>query len=335
MEAAIISILEEAKRPNSAPLNGIDLVACSSTLGNLLRYCSKDPKPFRMIVYKVGDAVHLVRREKSPREIIPDIKGYGHTFPDAFTTWDRCVSISESHQRIISYRLGGLDCLVRFEADGYLPTKNQVIIPPNSSDQLLDNSDIDELTSILSESTGLAKTQTYTSGPISTSSAGIQVDQRSLFDLKTRSIKARDLEDDILSSEIPRLWIRQVTNFVLAFHHRGTFDEVQVKAVKHELAQWEKQNQRELSHFSALLTMIVDIARSTNEILEVCLTDDHPDLQVRHQIGNLPDLCSTALSRKWAIFLENMKRKRDHKDGDKEREKSVCDDECDYCGKCV
>ncbi|EGY16034.1 uncharacterized protein VDAG_07198 [Verticillium dahliae VdLs.17] len=108
MEPAIESILRT--RPSFAAVSStpIDIVACGSTLGNLLRFTSGDEKPFRMLVNVVGSTVHLIRREKSPNETIDDVRGYGHTFPDAYTTSDREARGSASHQRILSYCFGGL-----------------------------------------------------------------------------------------------------------------------------------------------------------------------------------------------------------------------------------
>ncbi|KAG7138722.1 hypothetical protein HYQ45_018851 [Verticillium longisporum] len=72
MEPAIESILRT--RPSFAAVSStpIDIVACGSTLGNLLRFTSGDEKPFRMLVNVVGSTVHLIRREKSPNETIDD-----------------------------------------------------------------------------------------------------------------------------------------------------------------------------------------------------------------------------------------------------------------------
>ncbi|PNH30211.1 hypothetical protein VD0002_g4046 [Verticillium dahliae] len=112
MEPAIESILRT--RPSFAAVSStpIDIVACGSTLGNLLRFTSGDEKPFRMLVNVVGSTVHLIRREKSPNETIDDVRGYGHTFPDAYTTSDREARGSASHQRILSYCFGGLRSVV-------------------------------------------------------------------------------------------------------------------------------------------------------------------------------------------------------------------------------
>ena len=101
--------------------SAVDIFGCGSTFGNLLRFVRGENKSFRMIVEVVQNMVLLIRRENSPREVMQDVRGYGHTMPEAYTTWRRDVKGSESHQRIIRYKFAGLDCLVRFEADGYLP----------------------------------------------------------------------------------------------------------------------------------------------------------------------------------------------------------------------
>ena len=116
MEPAVVASL--AADPN-LPAR-VDLVACASTLGNLLRFVCGEPRTFRMLVYKVRDTVFLVHRENSPTELIPHVRGFGHTFPEANTTWEPDVRGSASHQRVIRYEFGGLDLLVRFEADGYI-----------------------------------------------------------------------------------------------------------------------------------------------------------------------------------------------------------------------
>lgn len=64
----------------------LNIFACASTLGNLVRFSSGDPKPFRMLFNVIGGVVHFVRRELSPTETIPDIRGYGHSFPGAYST---------------------------------------------------------------------------------------------------------------------------------------------------------------------------------------------------------------------------------------------------------
>ncbi|KAL2169394.1 hypothetical protein VTG60DRAFT_6100 [Thermothelomyces hinnuleus] len=98
----------------------LDIFACKSTLGSLLGFVRGEDKEFRMLAYKVRHTIFLVRRENSPTELIRDVRGYGHTFPEANTTWEADVKGSASHQRLIRYVFGGLRLAVRFEADGYI-----------------------------------------------------------------------------------------------------------------------------------------------------------------------------------------------------------------------
>ncbi|KAG5957243.1 hypothetical protein E4U58_006227, partial [Claviceps cyperi] len=55
------------------PAVTLDLLGCGSTLGNLLRFVQGKSLNFRIIDEVVGPVVHLVRRQKSPLETIPEL----------------------------------------------------------------------------------------------------------------------------------------------------------------------------------------------------------------------------------------------------------------------
>lgn len=59
---------------------------------------------------------------------------------------------------------------------------------------------------------------------------GNQVPQSAVFDLKTRSIKKMDV--DTIAEELPRLWISQIPNFILAYHTQGVFNDIQIHDVR-------------------------------------------------------------------------------------------------------
>ncbi|KAG6143157.1 hypothetical protein E4U12_001823 [Claviceps purpurea] len=83
LEPAVQSILDVRAETRATKLFGtLDLFSCGSTLGNLLRFVQGKSMNFRILVEVVGPVVHLVRRQNSPLETIPDIRGYGHSFPD-------------------------------------------------------------------------------------------------------------------------------------------------------------------------------------------------------------------------------------------------------------
>ena len=62
---------------------------------------------------------------------------------------------------------------------------------------------------------------------------GCRTPQSSVFDLKTRS--SRKQRDEIMAEQLPRLWVRQIHKFVLAFHMSGRFDPPDVLDVTTEL----------------------------------------------------------------------------------------------------
>jgi hypothetical protein len=241
----------------------VDIFACSSTLGSLLRFVRKVDKPFRMLVEAVGDTVFFVRREKSPKELIPDVRGFGHTFPAAYTTWEPEVKRSESHHRVVRYTFGGLDCLVRLGVDGY--HKDLAAEQPKVERKSeLDGTDISEvmLTSALN-STKIGVHPTAIDKPLAIIQGGQRIPQSAIFDLKTRSFRKKD--HDTIGEEMPRLWVAQIPNFILAYHDSGVFEDIQTRNVRQEIEDWEHDNEETLRRFGVLLRKIVAFARGRRD----------------------------------------------------------------------
>ncbi|KAJ5769988.1 uncharacterized protein N7511_002039 [Penicillium nucicola] len=67
-------------------LDSLDIVGCSSMMGNLPRFVREQNRPFRMLVGVIGNTVFLIWRENSPTEKIIGVFGYGYAFPEANTT---------------------------------------------------------------------------------------------------------------------------------------------------------------------------------------------------------------------------------------------------------
>ncbi|KAL8835045.1 MAG: hypothetical protein Q9170_003473 [Blastenia crenularia] len=266
----------------------VDLVACSSTVGNLFRYVDGQFKTFRILVETVGDTVFFVRRENSPTQLIPGITGFGHSFPEAYTTWGAEVRRSESHQRIVKYKFGGLDLVVRFEADGYLkelvPTVQSGATAPSTNEADLDESFSSAL------QVGTKKPQSC--GNLTVGHGGQQIPRSAIFDLKTRSFRKKD--QDTLAEELPRLWLTQIPNFILAYHQGGLFDDIRVQEVGKEIDGWERDNRDTLRRFGSLLRKIVAFARDKAGITIELRRQDLGLLELREQskgtdMGALPD----------------------------------------------
>ncbi|KAM5356654.1 hypothetical protein ACJ41O_003300 [Fusarium nematophilum] len=339
LEPTVVSVMK--MNPDPLPVN---IVACGSTLGNLLRFARgvDEDRSFRILVELVGDTVHLIRRENSAKELIPGIRGYGHTFPETYTTWDMAVRRSKSHQRIMAYRFGGLDMMVRFEGDGFIreakPLRRGNSLKPADAVAGIQN-------------LGITQPSPAGGSELKVKTGGENVPQESVFDLKTRSVMVRDR--DTLGTELPRLWIARVTQFVLAYHEKGLFreEDINIKDVKDDVDEWEELNQPHLKRLIALLHLVIDRAR-THGKLELVRSNSGP-LEIRQQLPDAGDVLSATVRKDWEVWLgekdrsDDVREKRDPKmettdfldalpDSDGEAsDYAACDQECGYCGKCA
>ena len=182
----------------------LDLVACASTLRSRFPFVTGETKTFRIEVEKLGNYVFFVRREESPRQLIANVRGYGHSMLEARTMWPVDIRGSVSNQRTVSYRLGELDYLVRYETDGYLPEVSAHTSRTSKS------TGEQELGTVLSSFTISKKLTTAadTKTELAVKRAGVEVPRKATFELKTRTFRHRDKD---LSVELaPRLWLTQI-----------------------------------------------------------------------------------------------------------------------------
>ncbi|KAL9947570.1 hypothetical protein ACHAQF_007321 [Verticillium nonalfalfae] len=358
MEPAIESIL--LTRPSFAAVSStpIDIVACGSTLGNLLRFTSGDDKAFRMLVNVVGSTVHLIRRENSPKETIDGIRGYGHTFPDAYTTLDREARGSASHQRILGYCFGGLRCLVRHEGDGYLSALAGEAVATRAGPASLaaeesttvpsGHSPVEDLAASLS--TEAISPAIPVDGPLTVKQAGRAIPQRALFDLKTRSVKSIDV--DHLAKELPRLYLSQTPNFILAHHRSGVFKKVTIFDVRSRLSEWEAASAEPLGLLAVLLRRVLVLARERHDgRLELTRGEGETAIHVREQTPGLPGVLSSGCEARWKAWLagdgdDSGIEKKDNAHGpddegvelswvENDDDFTACTESCGYCGYCT
>ena len=278
----------------------VDVVACGSTLGNLLRYVRGQDKKFRILVQIVQNTMFFIRRENSPTDLIEDVRGYGHTFPEAYTTWSHDVRGSASHQRLMQYDFGGLHLLVRFEGDGFVAPPDWVpgLEPSISPAPTHAVHNIDSLT----ESLGRSKVSpeiSSTTAKLVVKHAGRLVGQSHVFDLKTRSIKRKG--EDFLADELPRLWLAQIPKFVLAFHDRGRFElaEIPVRDIEADVLKWERDHETELALLAALIHRIISLSRSQPGKKLELLHERFGILEVREQLPDAGDVLSAEAREAW------------------------------------
>ena len=333
--------------PNLA--RDIDIVACSSTLGNLLRFVRQQEKPFRILVELVDETLFLIRRENSPTELINGVRGFGHSFPEVYTTWDFDVKESTSHQRLLRYSFGGLHLLVRFEADGYLPEpKNEASKPITSRAKISEHFDVEDLTK--SFKAAKVNSEEYLTLPSSTNDtlvakqAGGVVGQDRIFDLKTRSSWKKD--QDLLSEEIPRLWIAQISNFVVAYHEKGAFkpENVIIRDVKQDVAKWETEQDFVLAQLAALLHTLKSKAREQMDGRFEIRRTEKGDFELRRQLADAGEALSQGVKNEWIRSSKKVasSEKENSVDAtstllwdDGTCDYTACTDACQYCGHCT
>lgn len=339
MEPAIVAALEQS--PDLCGDRKIDLVACNSTLGNLLRWLRGEDKPFRILVEKVGDTVFFTRREKSPTEKIPDVRGFGHSFPEHYTTWDPDAKGSTSHQRLLRYCFGGLRCFVRFEADGYVAedsnkTGTKMSQSPSAVATALDL--LDSMNSVT-----IASEDTTPGGALQVQLGGSNVGQNQIFDLKTRSVRKK--EHDTLNEELPRLWFSQLDKFILAYHTDGLFEDIRVMNVRADIERWERQEKETLLRLASLIHRIRDtVTGRPSGKLEICHTGDKAGvLQFREQLPGVGDALSAEIKSRWEEEDGECQSRSDEESDvslgdigwdDGEEDYTTCSAACDYCGRC-
>jgi hypothetical protein len=337
-------------RDPSFPTAETDIVACGSTFGNLLRFVRGQDKAFRFAVQAIGNTVFFVRKENNPREIIKNVRGYGHTFPEANTTWEYEVKGSETHQRIVQYNFAGFSCLVRFECDGYIKDKSAGV-EFNVGTKDISKGDFDDSLSAVFHAASID------SAPVSELSgadrirverSGAEVPQHSVFDLKTRSGRYKTEID--MSDIYPQLWIKQVPNFIIAYHDgAGLFKDVRVQDVRKDVQAWEKDNADAIQRLAVLLSKIVSFARDDKGLLE--LYSPHKGrLELRRQHGEGVHALPSELRERWAneVLLhsgdDDVTSSKDHHLGadwiadsdEDEPDYTACSvEDCGYCGRCT
>lgn len=257
----------------------VDVFGCASTLGHLLDFVRGQSKPFGFDVESIGNTAFFIRREKSPIVKIPDVRGYGHTFPEAYCKWEGDVQGSVDHYRLIEYEFNGLRFVVRSKSDGYIGKGSRAETAPKVPN-------------------AHSSKPTFSEGSLNITATGHAIKQGSIFDLKTRSIRRKDR--DTVSEELGRLWLTQTPNFILAHHTRGVFHDVEVKDVEDVILKWEDDNSDVLRRFGVLTQIIIAFLKSSpNSRCHVKKRDDNT-IDIHEQMSDVPSALPAKLATRWA-----------------------------------
>ena len=258
----------------------IDLVSCATVLENLLRFLTATERSFRFDVELVGETAFFVSKGTSPKEGMVDVRGYGHTYPEAYTKWDGGLHESLCHQRLIKYRFGNVKCLVQFKADGYLKDKVNDKNESTEARAASSQSSLDaQVSSLLTqtEAISLSSKAPLNQSDLRVEACGKEIPQNSVFELKTRSTRNENVLDPILL----RLWLTQITNLILARHTFGKFEDASPQDMSSDVHAWEKKYQRLLESLHKLLRRLIDsVTQSKDQKVEVRRIGEGP-LEIR------------------------------------------------------
>ncbi|EEQ91734.2 uncharacterized protein BDCG_06854 [Blastomyces dermatitidis ER-3] len=313
IEPAIRAVFDRNPKFNGKTIN---IVTCAGMMGCLFKFASSAEWEFQCFVHRVGDTLFLVRKERTPKELIQGVYGYGHTFPEAYTSWHKSVKGSATNQRIIRYEFGGLTFLVRFEADGYLggmigiEVKTQEKKTPTSQKGL---SDMDVL-SQNTESVTIGKIGSGNTATLKLQHAGFDVPQSAVFDVKTR-IRRREIS---MPESLPRLWARQIPNFVVGYHDDGFFDRdhILVMPMKERIDAWEMENEKVLLRLTKVFeSLIKSVKESEVKNLLVHRAKDGP-LELWETKESRRPAMTRALEAKWKGCGEVINNSSDDDDDD-------------------
>ncbi|KFY31780.1 hypothetical protein V493_00800 [Pseudogymnoascus sp. VKM F-4281 (FW-2241)] len=243
----------------SFDIRSIDVVTDRNNIRKLLSFINPSMtrhglETFTINIEITKNTAIFCRDETATHEIVgPDeFKGYGHEFEKAYTTTQ--IRASTGHHRIITYRFGGLNFIVRHETDGYVDTGAGI---PSSDAK---GPERDSLSSMLG-----SLTLSPTNGPPITTSGskltikkeGQMISLKSTLELKTRVFHKR-IE---IYEVAPQLWISQTPKLVRAYHRRGTFPVPEVEDVAADIKTWEESNQRDLRKLATLISKIIAVVK--------------------------------------------------------------------------
>jgi hypothetical protein len=235
----------------------IGLTTDRNSLRKLLQFVSgKVTKSWRIDVDIIEETMFFTRWEESQVMLITGARdsGYGHGFEKAFLSFDADLQESSGHHRIVRYNLGGIECLVRFEVDGYI---NDGI----SSDK--QDTAVDELGQGLSglhiqSSTDAAEVKMPPATEVRVIQRGDLVNNDAIAELKSRSTAAH-LK---MQEYIPQLWISQTRHLFVGRHKEGLVEMEPKRVDMTELfPDWENRNQQNLRTLVGLISEIKKVVK--------------------------------------------------------------------------
>jgi hypothetical protein len=243
-------------------MSSIALVTDRNSLRNFLSFASRGPKKWRVDVDMIHDTMFFNQWEEFRLMVINGYQdsGFGHALEDSVTTRESGLEDSIHHERVVRYELGGLECLVRFEADTYIQTDedsergaSSAIAPPDSPAPKPSRP-------VLKPPYKL----------VHVISCGHAINADSIAEIKSSTTAKFNI-----SKALPQLWFAQTKQLCVGYHRDGLVTKkLEMKDVGEQLREWEVSSQQHLKDMVKVIRELRDIAKVAKRCVVVCSTVD-------------------------------------------------------------
>jgi hypothetical protein len=293
--AAAVDPLFEAllhQHPNF-DMSSIHLVTDRNSLRNFLSFVSKGPGKWRIDVDIINNTMFFNIWEEFRLMMINGHQdsGYGHAFEDCVTTRGPTLEDSIHHDRIVRYELGGLECLVRFEADAYLDADGNGEIRQRLAIPSLDPPAPKPSRPVLKPPYKLTHVI----------SRGHYINPDLIAEIKSCSTLKFNI-----NKTLPQLWFSQTKHLCVGHHKEGLVKEkLEMKDMSDELKKWEASNQEHLKNMIRVVREIREIAKTVRKCIVICtMVDGVKCLSVFNKKGDDMAIRPEVVKRCWRTLGE-------------------------------
>ncbi|KAF8474061.1 hypothetical protein BDZ91DRAFT_691221 [Kalaharituber pfeilii] len=272
----------------SFDFNKIHIICDRNNLRNLFDFVCGKADDFEIAVEMVNNTALFTRLDRTVTEVINptiDFRGFGHEFEKAFTKFPGVVNGSTGHHRIVQYSFGGLELVVRFEADAAVPANT---------------GSVGSLLGVRGTPTATNSSAQQCSTRIAIRKAGELIPQEHIIEIKTRAAHRPVGVEKCM----PQLWFSDTRHLYVGLHQGGAFTRI----IKHTvddaiISAWERKYQHELGKLVDLLAQILEKAKGNKERMKIRCVNGTLKLEnwnKRHASGLPLERLPEDLKAKWS-----------------------------------
>ncbi|KAF2667038.1 hypothetical protein BT63DRAFT_427456 [Microthyrium microscopicum] len=248
----------------SFDISEVDVISDRNNIRKLLGFINPGsskykPDSFSISVEVIKKTAIFSREETATTEFLGprDFRGFGHEFEKLYTV--KKLRQSSGHHRILSYKFGGLDIIIRHETDGFVQLPSD---PPPAAKKIEDISNL--LGSLTLSTESKAAKVGKTSKSINPHSKLIVTEDGNVVPREfTLEIKTKVFHKPLEIPEIaPQLWVSQTPMLVRAYHKDGLFRDPVAEDVSDKIAKWEQDNEEHLAQLAGLIKKIIEVSKA-------------------------------------------------------------------------